>query len=442
MDKQLNKTNTAVLGAGLSGLTLGYLLSEKGVDFEVLEENAECGGIMRTLQNGGFSFDCSGSHIIFSKNQNTLKFILSFLESNKVKNKRHTKVLYKNRLVTYPFENGLNNLPKEENFECLKAFIQNLLNKEKGLLKKPYNLEEWFYSKFGKGIAEKYLIPYNEKIWKFPVEKMGLNWVERIPDPPVEDIIKSSLGIETEGYTHQSYFYYPRTGGIEAIIKSMEAKIENHITRDFKVKTIKKEKDTWVVSNGKIEKKFKRIISTIPIQKLVSAINAPKEVKTAVRALRYNSLITIMLGINKNKINDLSWLYIPDKNIMAHRLSFPSNFSPCVTPPQGSSILAEITCTLGDATWNMKDAELIERTTNDLLQLHLIHKEDVCFTKVQRTEYAYVISDLNYNMNIAKIKKYFNERKMGLVGRFSEFKYLNMDGCIESAINYTENQLC
>ena len=190
-----------------------------------------------------------------------------------------------------------------------------MLNKEKGCVKQPCNLKEWFYSKFGKGIAEKYLIPYNEKIWKFPVEKMGLNWVERIPDTPVEDIIKSSLGIETEGYTHQLYFYYPKIGGIEAIIKSIEAKIENHITRNFEVKKIKKEHDIWVVSNGKIEKTFNRIISTIPIQKLALAINAPEEIKTAVRALRYNSLITVMLGINKNKINDLSWLYIPDKNI-------------------------------------------------------------------------------------------------------------------------------
>src|ERR1035437_506104 len=252
--KNGDSLKTAVLGAGLSGLTTGYLLDEKGLYFEVLEENTQCGGLMRTTQSNGFYFDCGGSHIIFSKNQDTVQFILALLEDNKVNNKRQTKVLYHNCLVKYPFENGLSNLPKEENFECLNAFIQNLLNKEKGYLKQPLNLKEWFYLTFGKGIAEKYLIPYNEKIWKFPIEKMGLNWVERIPDPPVEDIIKSSLGIETEGYTHQLYFYYPRTGGIQAIIKSLEAKIENHITRDYEFKTIKHEEGAWFISNGKIEK--------------------------------------------------------------------------------------------------------------------------------------------------------------------------------------------
>src|SRR5450756_377355 len=191
--------NTAILGGGLTGVTLGYLLSQKGADFQILEREKECGGLMRTLRENGFSFDYGGSHIIFSKNKEALNFMLTLLGNNRVKNKRDTKILYKGRQIKYPFENGLADLPKEENFECLYSFIQNLISKEKGESKKPNNLKEWFYYTFGKGISEKYLIPYNEKIWKYPVEYMGLDWVKRIPDPPVDDILKSSLGIETEG---------------------------------------------------------------------------------------------------------------------------------------------------------------------------------------------------------------------------------------------------
>lgn len=437
------KTNdnikTAILGAGLSGLTTGYLLNQNGVNFEIFEKEQECGGLMRTLQENGFSFDYGGSHIIFSKNSETLNFMLTTLGRNKVKNKRNTKVLYNDCFVKYPFENGLADLPKEENFECLNSFIQNLLSKEKGELKKPHNLKEWFYHTFGEGIAEKYLIPYNEKIWKFPVEKMGLDWVERIPDPPVEDIIKSSLGIKTEGYTHQLHFYYPKIGGIEAITKLLETKIEKHIITDFDVEKIKREGSQWFVSNGKMEKSFDQIVSTIPIQKLVAAIDAPKEVKAAATELKYNSLVTVMLGINKNKINDLSWLYIPDKKILTHRVSFPSNYSPYVAPSKKSSVLAEITCNIEDNIWKMKDKEIVERVINDLSQLKIINKKDVCFAKARRTEHAYVISDLDYNNNLKIVKNYFDENRIGLVGRFAEFKYLNMDACIESAMNYVKN---
>ena len=74
------------------------------------------------------------------------------------------------------------------------------------------------------------MVPYNEKIWNYKTEDMSLHWVDgRIPRPPVEDIIKSAIGIETEGYTHQSVFNYPIHGGIEAmVIPKRAGKGQNH----------------------------------------------------------------------------------------------------------------------------------------------------------------------------------------------------------------------
>ncbi len=41
-----------------------------------------------------------------------------------------------------------------------------------------------------------------------------MNWVQdRVPQPPVEAVIKSALRTQTEGYTHQLHYYYPRQGG-------------------------------------------------------------------------------------------------------------------------------------------------------------------------------------------------------------------------------------
>jgi protoporphyrinogen oxidase len=428
---------TAILGGGLTGLTLGYFLNQKGINFEILEkEEKECGGLMRTLQEDGFTFDYGGSHIIFSKDKEVLEFMVNLLGDNKIKNRRNTKILYKGRLVKYPFENGLADLPKEDNFECLHQFIQNLIKKEKGELSKPTNLKEWFYYTFSKGIAEKYLILYNEKIWKYPAEKISLEWVERIPNPPVEDVIKSSLGIETEGYTHQLYFYYPKVGGIQALIKSLEEKIKDGITTNYDAKKFKREDGKWIVSNGREDKVYDKIISTIPIHDLINALNAPEDVKNTVNNLKYNSLITVMIGIDKSKINDFTWLYIPDKDVLTHRVSFPSYYSPYVAPKEKSSVLAEITCNNGDEIWKMKDEDLIEKTIDDLHRLKIINKKDVCFTKMKRIKYAYVVNDLDYHENIRIVKDYMRKIGIDLIGRFSEFKYLNMDACIRSAMNY------
>ena len=425
---------TAILGGGLTGLTLGYFLNQRRIDSEILEKESECGGLMRTLQEDGFTFDYGGSHILFSKDKEVLDFMINLLGDNKIKNRRNTKILYKGHYVKYPFENGLTDLPKEDNFECLYYFIQNLIKKEE--VNPPKNLKEWCYYTFGKGISEKYLIPYNEKIWKYPLEKISLEWVERIPNPPIGDIIKSSLGIETEGYTHQLFFYYPKVGGIQALITSLEEKINKNIVTNFEVKKIEKEDGKWIVSNGKEEKSYDKIISTIPIHYLVDALNAPEEIKDAVNNLKYNSLITIMIGIDKPKINDFTWLYIPDKDVLAHRVSFPSNYSPYVAPVGKSSVLAEITCNIGDEIWRRDDKDLIERTIDDLHRLKIINKEDAYFAKVKRMKYAYIINDLDYRGNIRIVKDYMRKRGMDLVGRFSEFKYLNMDACIRSAMEY------
>jgi protoporphyrinogen oxidase len=431
-----------ILGGGLSGLTVGYLLSQKGIDSTVLEKESECGGLMRSLNEDGFTFDYGGSHILFSKDKEALSFLVDLLGDNKVTNRRNTKILYSGRYVKYPFENGLADLSVEENFECLKEFVQTLIKKEKGELLKPTNLNEWFHYMFGKGMANKYMIPYNEKIWKYPTTEISLEWVERIPNPPVDDILKSSLGIPTEGYTHQLNFQYPVVGGIQTVIKAMEDKLENHVLRQFAVKDVHRKGKKWTVSDGKREIEFDKIICAIPIHDLIGALNnggirIPFEVQNIVSKLKFNSMITVMIGVDVPKLNELSWLYIPDKIPLAHRVSFPSNFSPRTAPEGKSSVMAEVTCNYDDEVWKRKDDDLISQVLSDLQELRIMDRETVSFTRLKRSKYAYVISDLSFEKNIRTVSDFSKKIGIDLVGRFAEFRYMNMDACVRRAMEYT-----
>ncbi|WXG44774.1 MAG: FAD-dependent oxidoreductase [Promethearchaeati archaeon SRVP18_Atabeyarchaeia-1] len=431
----------AILGGGLTGLTLACLLQLKGIDFTVLEKENECGGLMRSLIEDGLTFDYGGSHILFSKDKEALDFLVNPLMENRVTNRRNTKVLYKDRYVKYPFENGLSDLPTEENFECLYGFIQTLVKREKGELEKPENLRDWFYYTFGKGIAEKYMVPYNEKIWKYPTERISLEWVERIPHPPIEDIVKSSLGIQTEGYVHQLNFQYPVVGGIQAVIAAIEVKVKDNILRQFSVKKVRKEGRKWIVSDDKGEVEFDKIISTIPIHDLMNALKnggrkIPSEAQSAVDSLKYNSLLTVMIGVDKPKLNNLSWLYVPGQDALTHRVSFPSNFSPKASPEGKSSVMAEITCNYGEEIWRRKDEDLVDATISDLHKLKIINKEAVCFAKLKRSKYAYVISDLDFQRNMGTVERFARKTGIDLVGRFSEFRYMNMDACVRRAMDY------
>jgi len=425
-----------ILGGGLAGLTLGNNLKK---DFKIFEKNNECGGLCRTLQKKGFTFDYGGSHIIFSRNKEILNYMTQLLGENKNKIKRNTKILFKKNYVKYPFENGLHDLPKRDNFECLYYFIQNFIKKEKGEIAPPINFKEWMYYTFGEGITEKYLLPYNEKIWNYPADKMNVDWVKgRVPSPPIGDIVKSSLGIKTEGYTHQLYFYYPKKEGIHSLIKSLEKPIKDKIKTDIELEKIEKYDGKWRIeyNNGKSEL-FDRIVSTIPLQEILKLIeNVPKKVENAINDLICNSLITIMVGIDKPELNNISWLYIPGREDgRFNRVSFPFNFSSEVVPKGKSSLLVEITCNYNDDVWSMDNQKLIGETINDLDKLEIIDKNDVCFSEIVRSKYAYIIFDHNYQKNIRIVYDYFEKLGIKLCGRFSEFKYLNMDAAIESAFN-------
>jgi protoporphyrinogen oxidase len=436
---------TAILGGGLTGITLARLLHEKGHEVLVLEKDTDYGGLCRTRCESGFTFDRGGSHIIFSKNTEVLAFMRNMLGQNSQQNKRNTKIFYKGRYIKYPFENGLHGLPKEDLFFCINEFIKTLIAVENGELEPPGNFREWIIYTFGKGIADLYLIPYNEKIWKFPTEGMSQHWVDgRIPRPPIEDVIKSAIGIETEGYTHQSVFSYPKKGGIEALIRAIALPVKEKIRTGFPVSSIKEQDGMFTISDGICEVAANRCISTIPLQELLRCLDGvPERVQISCDELKYNSLACVFIGI-RGKVPDISWLYVHEKELgLFNRVSFPSNYSPEVAPPGHSSILVEITYHEGDKVSTMPDQEIINHVIIALKNMKIINNPDeVMYTAIERQKYAYVIYDLDYLRNAAIVKDFCAKRGIMLVGRFAEFEYLNMDGCIRSALNFARNIQC
>ena len=104
----------------------------------------------------------------------------------------------------------------------------------------------------------------------------------RVPRPPVEDIIKSAIGIETEGYTHQSVFSYPIDGGIEALVRSVAAPVRDHIRTNFPVTSVRKTADGWEIGNGRETFTSDRLISTLPQQILLPPLtNVPADDRKA-----------------------------------------------------------------------------------------------------------------------------------------------------------------
>ena len=414
-----------ILGGGLAGLAVAAHLDH---DSEILEADERPGGHCLTVQQEGFTYDAGGPHIMFSRNEETLALMIGLLGDNVHRGRRANKIFFKGRYVKYPFENGLYDLDPQDRFECLYHYLVNDAPK-------PTNFKEWLYYTFGRGLTDKYLLPYNEKIWKARADEVAIDWVEgRVPKPPVEDVIKAAVGVETEGYTHQLHFYYPRRGGIESLPKALVPRAPR-ITTGFTVRHVARSPGGWRVSDGTREREYERLVATIPIDVLARVVeDVPADVVTAVHALRYNSLLNVALGVSGAAFPDYTAVYIPDPSIVTHRISFPHMFSPENVPSGRSLVVAEITTDRGAGAFAKDDAAVVDEVIAGLEQMDLLRRSQVCYTNVVRTEYGYVVQDQGYRANLSRAKAWFESEGIVLCGRVAEFEYINMDTCLERGI--------
>jgi protoporphyrinogen/coproporphyrinogen III oxidase len=56
MNNILEKQVT-IIGAGLTGLTLGFLLKRRNIDFVIVEKESRAGGVINTKQHDGFTYE-------------------------------------------------------------------------------------------------------------------------------------------------------------------------------------------------------------------------------------------------------------------------------------------------------------------------------------------------------------------------------------------------
>ncbi len=419
--------DVGILGGGISGLFLARFL---GRGAQVLEADGRVGGLARCFGADGFRSDIGG-HILFSKDKEALAHELFALGSNLRQGTRANRILYRGLHVKYPFENGIDVLPKEEIADILHTFVQNPHTK------KPENLREWTYHVFGSGLSERYLLPYNEKIWKTPLDEMSLEWVERIPRPPLLDLIKTAVGIPTEGYTHQLNFLYPKEGGFEALPRAVAAGLGGRVSTGFRVQRIRRAEGGWaVVSAAGEERRYQTLVSTIPITHLLDALeDVPPEVWAAARALRFNSLRVVLIGVAPNELPAYTALYVADPRSIYHRVCFNHVFSPDMVPAGHGSVSCEITVTPGSAVDGWTDEQLIARTVEDLARDGIVRPDRVVMRTVHRERLAYVIYVKGYSEAVRVVREFADSRGIHLAGRFAEYQYINTDACVRRALD-------
>lgn len=299
-----------IIGAGMSGLSYAAFCGHN--DYLIFEQADRIGGYCKTTERNGFVWDYSG-HFFHFKDNDIEQFVAQGIPQEDILTiHKRTQIRYKDRLIDYPFQMNIHQLPKQEFDECLYDLFHNPITDYT-------NFKEMLYAKFGKSIADKFLIPYNSKLYACDLNTLDKDAMGRFfPYAEKEQIVKNFTAANND--TYNATFVYPKHGAIQ-YVNSMAAHVKNDAVRlnETIVSIDAKAHVVTMQSGGKIH--YDRLISTVPFPKLMELIGEPIH-----PALSWNQVLVFNLGFDKQALDTKNhWIYFPEDKYCFYRVGFYSN---------------------------------------------------------------------------------------------------------------------
>ena len=406
-----------IIGAGISGLTFANYIKN---DYMILEKESEVGGYCRTIRKGDFIWDYAG-HFFHFKTDEFKKIFLDEVNSEDIISKdKCTKILYKNQLVDYPFQTNIHQLEKQEFIDCL----YDLFNKEE---KDDYdNFLDMLYGKFGKSIVEKFLKPYNEKLYACDLHKLDKDAMGRFFPYADKKQIIANMKKNKDEVSYNNKFLYPRNGAGSFInilynkLDKSKIKLNTHIVSIDLNNKIAKTQDGQ-------EYKFEYLINTAPLNVFMDLIDDEK-IKKLESELSYNKVLVFNLGFNKkSKYVKEHWMYIPDKDVNYYRIGFYDN----ILDSDKLSMYIEIGF---DKDEKIDIDEQLKMTLENLLKNGIIDND----TKLE--EYVSIVMNPAYvhinektDKEIRKLQKEWKNKGVYTIGRYGAWTYCSMEDCMIQA---------
>ncbi|MBZ9560112.1 MULTISPECIES: FAD-dependent oxidoreductase [unclassified Modicisalibacter] len=432
--------HVAVLGGGPAGLAAAWKLIENGCKVTVLEAEDGVGGLAATQvfegRAGTYRFDFGG-HRFLTKNPELLAFIEQLMGDDLMHAQRSSVIRYQGRTYDYPL--SLGNLLRNAPPGLLAGASLDLLNKTL----RPPNLEErddeisfaeWIEARFGKTLYRNFFEGYTGKLWGIDPRQLSGDWAaQRISLIDLRDVARRL--IQRRGDTPRTYarhYRYPRHGfgmifdnlvdlihrhGGEVITG---APVKGFVREAGRIKAVRFGRD-----GDEGEMPVDAVISSLPLPEMVRMLGG--ESRLGFRALRF-----LNMPMRGPDISPHTWQYLSDPDILATRLQEPRRRSPYMAPEGHTSVMLEIPCNVGDATWRMDGETLRERAHADLERLGIPRERATGEHFSAYAAHAYPLMALGYHQE--------RQRNLGYLGRFDNllmcgrqgtFRYIFTDTAME-----------
>ena len=409
-------TKYLIVGAGISGLSFANFLDENDKDYVIIEKENEVGGFCRTIKKGEYIWDYAGHFFHFKTNEFKKMFVDSVGEDKIIYKNKNTKIYYNNKLIDYPFQTNIHQLEKNEFIDCL----YDLFNKEE---KENYeNFLDMLYGKFGKAIVEKFLRPYNEKLYACDLTKLDTEAMGRFfPYANITQIIDNMKNSSNKSYN--STFLYPVNGASYFIDKLYNNLDKEKVLLQTEVTSINMDSKTATLNTGTCIK-YEYLINTSPFNKFLQILD--KNYTDLIKSLSFNKVLVFNLGFEKKSKFDEHWIYIPDKDINFYRIGFYDN----ILDSDKLSMYVEIGFKEND---NIDIKKQLQLTIENLEKMGIVNDNKLVEWTSIIMDPAYVHISEESNKKIHRTMEEFKEKKIYSIGRYGAWTYCSMEDCMIEA---------
>ena len=423
-----------IIGAGPTGLGAAYRLNELGYEnWALYEKEATIGGLSSSfVDEKGFTWDIGG-HVMFSGIHKFNELVDVLLGDDFVSHNRESWIRMSGRWIPYPFQNNVRHLPRQALLDCLLGLIR--AQRGAGLVA---NFEDWILQTFGQGIAEHFMLPYNFKVWAYPVHMMDYGWIaERVSVVDVERILKNVImDLDDTGWGPNNRFKFPLHGGTGGLFQRFEPFVRENLYRRVKPVGIDMDSRMIAFDDGKTER-YDHLINTSPLDQFVKLLRSRREDTARLQAhaetLAYNGVHIIGIGLQKRIEGSKCWVYFPEEHIPFYRLTYFSHYSPNNVPHGDTENFSSLSCEVSFSGFKpVREEDVISETIRGLIQAGIIAEEDqasILSTWHYRVDHAYPIPTIERDSNLRAIQTVLERNHIHSRGRFGAWKYEtgNMD---------------
>src|SRR6185436_4552813 len=310
----VQETRFLIVGGGVTGLAFASRLEQQ--EYMICEAEAELGGYCRSVIQDGFVWDYSGHFFHFRKPEIERELVGRIGAERVRRIERDARIYYGGCLIDFPFQRNIDQLPHAEFVECLSDLFQRPAAA-------PQNFREMLYAKFGRGISEKFLVPYNEKLYATDLGRLDVDAMGRFfPHAEAEEIIRG-LGARSSrtarAASYNATFTYPEGGATEYVRALAHGVRPDRILLQERVLGIDLERKLARTSQRTIH--FEYLLSSVPFPLLLGLCGIEFEAGL----YSHNQVLVFNLGFDAKGASGIHWIYYPERDLSFYRVGFYDN---------------------------------------------------------------------------------------------------------------------